>query len=201
MNASTQKRDWKAYYDAVANRPPRKTILTALDTFKKSGMAIDLGCGDGRDTVAILRHNWRVLAIDREADAINRLLSRPDLNSRQLTTQIISFEELELPKSVDLINASFCLPFCDPDTFPSLWNKIFNSLLDGGRFCGHLFGDRDSWANSELVNCFTRLQVKTLLKPYAIELLEEEEHPGKTPLGEDRDWHIFHIVARKNNEK
>ena len=197
MNTPTQKRDWKTYYDAVANRPPRKTTLTALAAFKKPGKAIDLGCGDGRDTVEILRQNWAVLAIDRELDAITRLLARPNLNTLQLTTQIVSFEELQLPESVNLINASFCLPFCSPEAFPSLWNKIFNSLVPGGIFCGHLFGDRDSWSGNELINTFTRSQVETLLKPYKIELLEEEEHPGKTPLGEDRDWHIFHIVARK----
>ena len=193
----TQKRDWKAYYDAVADRPPRKTILTALDAFKKPGMAIDLGCGDGRDTIAILERNWQVLAIDRESEAITRLLARFDFNPQQLTTQIVSFEQLQLPKQVNLINASFCLPFCSVDAFPSLWNQIYNSLVSGGRFCGHLFGDRDSWRDNQLINTFTLQQVETLLKPYAIELLEEESHPGKTPLGEDRDWHIFHIVARK----
>ncbi len=205
MNAPTLKRDWKAYYNAVAHRPPRKTVLTALAAFKEPGMGIDLGCGDGRDTVEILRQNWAVLAIDKEPEAIRRLrdsvtarlLARTYLNTQQLTTQIVSFEELQLPKQVNLINASFSLPFCPPEAFPNLWNQIFNSLVTGGRFCGHLFGERDSWCDSELVNCFTRLQVETLLKPYEIELLEEEEHPGKTPLGEDRYWHIFHIVARK----
>lgn len=197
MTKLTAKRDWQAYYDSVANRPPRKTILTALAAFNEPGIAIDLGCGDGRDTVAILQQNWQVLAIDKEARAIASLIARPNLNTRQLTTQIASFEELQLPKSVDLINASFCLPFCSPEAFPNLWNQIFNSLVAGGRFCGHLFGDRDSWSDNQLVNCFTRQQVETLLTPYTIELLEEEEHPGKTPLGEDRYWHIFHIVARK----
>ncbi len=193
----TQKRDWKAYYDAVANRSPRKTILTALATFDRSGIAVDLGCGDGRDTVEILRQNWAVLAVDKEPDAITRLLARQDLNTLQLTTKIVSFEQLQLPEAVDLINASFCLPFCNPEAFPNLWNKIFNSLASGGRFSGHLFGSRDSWSSNELINTFTRSQVKTLLQSYAIELLEEEEHPGKTPLGEDRHWHIFHIVAKK----
>ena len=197
MTKLTLKRDWKAYYDAVANRSPRKTILTALAAFKQPGVAIDLGCGDGRDTVEILRQNWAVLAIDKEPEAIQRLRAHPIVNRDRLATQIISFEQLQLPQPVDLINASFSLPFCSPDDFPYLWNQIYNSLVPGGRFCGHLFGDRDSWKNSKLINTFTLQQVETLLQPYAIELLEEEEHPGKTPLGEDRYWHIFHIVARK----
>ena len=191
------KRDWKAYYNAVANRPPRKTILTALAAFEKPGIAIDLGCGDGRDTVEILRQNWAVLAIDKEPDAIARLRARPLVNIDRLATYLVSFEKLQLPKPVDLINASFSLPFCSLEAFSSLWFQILNSLVTGGRFCGHLFGERDSWRDSGLINSFTRAQVENLLKPYTLELLEEEEHPGKTPLGEDRYWHIFHIVARK----
>ena len=197
MNTPTLKRDWKAYYDTVVDRPPRKTILTALSAFKQPGIALDLGCGDGRDTVAMLRQNWTVLALDKEPEAIARLLARSHINTQQLTTQIVSFEELQISPSVDLINASFSLPFCSLEAFPNLWYQITNALSTGGRFCGHLFGDRDSWCERGLVNCFTRLQVETLLKPYSLELLKEEEHLGKTPLGEDRYWHIFHIVAKK----
>lgn len=197
MTNLTIKRDWNAYYNAVANRPPRKTILTALSAFKNPGFAIDIGCGCGRDTVEILRQNWHVLAIDKEPEGINRLLAHPNLNKQQLTTQIAHFEELKLPPKVDLINASFSLPFCSKDVFPSLWNQIFNSLVIGGRFSGHLFGDRDSWCNNGLINCITKEQIENLLKFYEIELLEEEEHQGLTPLGEDRYWHIFHIVVRK----
>jgi hypothetical protein len=36
-----------------------------------------------------------------------------------------------------------------------------------------------------------------LLQPFEIEMLEEEDHPGKTAIGEEKHWHIFHIVARK----
>lgn len=190
------KRDWKTYYDAIENRPPRKTILTALASFKKPGVAIDLGCGTGRDTVEMLRQNWQVLAIDQEPKAITKLQTKFQSNPN-LTTKLVSFEDLKITQAVDLINASFSLPFCSPYSFPRLWNNIDESLVTGGRFCGHLFGDRDSWKDSGLINCQTRSQVETLLKPYKIELLEEEENLGKTPLGEDRYWHVFHIVAQK----
>ncbi|MGQ9869558.1 hypothetical protein [Leptodesmis sp.] len=45
-----------------------------------SRVAVDLGCGDGRDTVELLRRDWQVLAIDGEPQAIARLLERPDIN-------------------------------------------------------------------------------------------------------------------------
>lgn len=202
------QRRWPAYYQAVAGRPPRETLLTALDTFEQErppgnsrslvGDAVDLGCGDGRDTVELLRRNWRVLAIDGEPEAIFRLRQRSDVNRTYLEVRVQTFEALTLPPSVDLINASFCLPFCPPEHFVELWEEIVNALRTGGRFCGHLFGDRDSWATYGDICTHTREQVEALLSPFTIELLDEEEHPGKTALGEEKHWHLFNIVARKN---
>jgi SAM-dependent methyltransferase len=204
MNSSTSTQhphDWNNYYKAVEGRPPRETLLKALSSFDteptQARFAVDLGCGDGRDTVELLRRGWQVLAIDAEQKAFDRLLSRPDLPQDLLQTQQMRFEALTLPASVNLINASFCLPFCPIDRFPHLWQTIVSPLTVGGRFCGHLFGDRDSWVKYPDRSHHTRQQVETLLQPFDVEWLEEEEHPGVTALGEEKDWHIFHIVARK----
>lgn len=192
---------WTDYYDAVEGRPPRNTLLTALRHFasEPSGVdfAVDLGCGDGRDAVELLRQGWRVLAIDGEEKAIARLTQRPDIDSSRLETRVERFEELTLPPSVDLINASFCLQFCPPEVFPEFWQKIVTALRIGGRFCGQLIGNRDTWAEFSHMNHHTREQVDRLLQSFEVELLEEEDHPGKTALGVEKHWHIFHIVARK----
>jgi SAM-dependent methyltransferase len=196
-------RDWVAYYNAVEGRPPRDTLLAALAQFEAEPfegiprVAVDLGCGDGRDTVELLRRGWQVLGIDGEATAIARLLERSEANCERLQTQIARFESLTLPASVDLINASFCLPFCPPEHFPYLWNEIATSLRVGGRFCGQLFGDQDSWASDPLITYQTRAEIEQLLQPFAIEMLNEENHPGTTALGEEKHWHIFHIVVKK----
>ncbi|MBE9059828.1 trans-aconitate 2-methyltransferase [cf. Phormidesmis sp. LEGE 11477] len=207
---------WTDYYQAVADRPPRSTLIAALDAFAAalpsaevessvagskvtaaSGFAVDLGCGNGRDTVELLRRGWLVLGIDGEPEAITRLHQRTDLDHTRLTTQVQRFETLNLPTNIDLINASFCLPFCPLGDFPTLWHKLTMALRPGGRFCGHLFGDRDSWIAYPNRSHHTRSQVEQLLTPFDIELLDEEEHPGKTALGEEKHWHIYNIVARR----
>lgn len=195
------ERDWSAYYDAVVGRPPRDTLLAALERFEAenagAGLAVDLGCGDGRDTVELLKRGWRVLGIDGEQEAITRLLNRPGLVAERLETQVSRFETLVLPEAVDLVNASFSLPFCPPEHFPRLWETIVASLRSGGRLCGQLFGDRDSWAIYKSINYHTRNQLEALLQPFEVEMLQEEDHPGTTALGEEKHWHIFHLVARK----
>ena len=194
--------NWVTYYQAVAGRPPHQTFLKAMSIFDgeplldRPRFAVDLGCGDGRDTVELLRRGWRVLAIDSEQKAFDILLAR-SMQRDRLQTQLMCFETLTLPESIDLINASFCLPFCQPAHFPHLWETIVTSLNPGGYFCGQLFGDRDSWAVYPDRTHHTREQVEVLLEPFETEWLEEEEHPGLTAIGEEKYWHIFHIVARK----
>jgi SAM-dependent methyltransferase len=181
-------------------------LVFALDRFDAeltptdSHQAIDLGCGDGRDTVEILRRGWRVLAIDAEPAAIDRLVTRsyiPEVNLNHLDARIAYLEETSFPQQVDLINASFCLQFCSPDQFPEFWSRLVESLRSGGRFSGQLFGDRDSWIQQANICYHTRAEVEVLLHPFEVEFFEEEAHPGKTALGEEKFWHIFQIVARK----
>ena len=62
-------RDWPTYYRATDGRPPRPTLLRALDAFRREGrgpglLAADLGCGIGRDALVLLRAGWRVWALD-----------------------------------------------------------------------------------------------------------------------------------------
>src|SRR5579864_1965030 len=105
--ASERDSDWREYYERTEGRPPRRTLLAALDRFGADAgrrRAVDLGCGDGRDTIELLRRGWRVLAIDAEAAAVARLLARPDLPpGAALETRCARFEDTTWP-AVDLVN-------------------------------------------------------------------------------------------------
>jgi tellurite methyltransferase len=192
--------DWNEYYEKTSGRPPRSTLLAALAAFGDDGAArsaVDLGCGDGRDTVELLRRGWRVIAIDAEPQAIERLETRRDLPRRSALTALCTRFELTRWPKVDLVNASFTLPLCPPALFPALWARIERSLKPGGRFAGQLFGERDSWRGEPGIVTHDRAAVDGLLATFTIEMLEEEETDAVTPQGKAKHWHIFHIVARK----
>lgn len=199
--------DWSSYYEKTGNRPPRPTLLKALDAFAGEGMpaggrAVDLGCGSGRDTIEILRRGWPVLAVDAAPEAIEQLLARPDLpdgcepGGCEIETLVSRYEDMALP-ACNLVNAGFSLPLCPAAAFPAVWQKIVTALSSGGRFSGQLYGDRDSWVDRPGMTCHSRDQVTALLEPFDIEFLEEEEDDSDTPRGARKHWHIFHIVARK----
>ena len=181
---------------------PRKTLLYALARFDENGLrdpfAVDLGCGSGRDTIELLRRGWKVLAIDGEAEAIERLLASEELPSaaaERLSTQVSRFEDAAWP-DVDLVNSSFALPFCPPEAFPRLWQRIKSSVCGWAvqrptlRRSGRLVGRAGA-------DVHTRAQVEALLASFEVEWLEEVEEDGYTVVGEPKRWHLFHVVARR----
>jgi SAM-dependent methyltransferase len=196
--------EWAKYYTATEGRPPRPTLLLALELFAAEGVcgrAADLGCGDGRDAIELLRRGWSVSAIDAEPVALERLRARRDLPpTAKLEVHCSRFENADWGR-VTLVNSSFALPFCPPEAFPALWRKIDVSIMPGGRFAGQFCGPRDSWAGRGLdgrtLTILDEAAAHDLFAGYAIELFDEEQSDAVTPRGEAKHWHIFHVVARK----
>lgn len=202
MSTEDRGKDWAEYYAATADRPPRRTLLEALARFAPSTaprVAVDLGCGDGRDTIELLRRGWSVLATDAEPAAIERLQKRADLPAgARLSCLCQRFEDATWPPA-DLVNASFSLPLCPPDRFSELWQRIVASLKPGGRFSGQLYGDRDGWAGRPGMTHMSRAAAERLLADLRVELFEEEETDTLTPRGgKPKHWHIFHVVAQRS---
>jgi len=194
--------NWSDFYNAVEHRPPHDTLLRALARFdggpERQRFAIDLGCGSGRDTREMLRRGWQVLAIDREAEGLTRLMARvPAEQHDRLQTRAAAFEDLQTLPPCDFVNASFSLPFCTPAYFETLWAMIVAAIQPRGRFAGTFFGPHDGWANEPMMTFHTQAQVEGLLVPFKVEQLLEEDRDGSTALGNAKHWHTFQVVAFK----
>jgi SAM-dependent methyltransferase len=187
-------RHWNRYY-AAAGDDPRDTLIDGASRFDEPGLAVDLGCGNGRDTVELLRRGWRVIAIDGQSEAIELLRARTGDDPR-LETQVATYGEATWP-AADLVNASWSIPFCSPEDFADVWQRVVSSLDEGGRFCGQLFGDRDGWAPADDMTFLSRRQAKALFRDFELERFEEVEEDSHTATGDPKHWHVFHVVARK----
>jgi SAM-dependent methyltransferase len=192
MNGST----WTAYYESQGDRAPRDLLLSTLDAFGPGARdAIDLGCGTGIETVAILRRGWRVFAVDAEPVGIDRLLVRASPPERErLDAQVGSIEDVELP-SADLVWAGYSLFFVPPQRFATTWRGVRASVRPGGRFAGQLLGERDTWATGGDVNAHSRADAEAFFDGWTLERFDEEENDGDACSG-PKHWHLFHVVAR-----
>ena len=173
-------------------------MLGALARFEAPGFGVDLGCGQGRDTFAMLQARL-VRARDRRASPRRSSGSRARAGEPRLETQVASFAEAQWPEA-DLVNAGYALPFCPPAEFDGLWERLVASVRPGGRFSGQLFGDRDEWAGDDQLTFVSRDRGAALLEPFELERFDEEDEDGKTALGDAKHWHVFHVVARRAAE-
>jgi tellurite methyltransferase len=193
-----------AYFAATAGAAPRPTLLRALDALAAEGrvvetlLAVDLGCGTGRDTLPILRAGLGVTAIDRERRALDELRARAMAEGRAdgLVTRCADFTAIRLPRC-DLLNASFALPLCPPDRFGRVWTRLRTALLPGARLACQLYGPEDGWAGRAGITIHSRGEALSLLTGLEVERLDEELSDSVTPRGKAKRWHIWHVVARR----
>jgi trans-aconitate methyltransferase len=198
-----EERSWEEFHKWSKGRDPRPLFVETVAKFDaKSGdarrlQAVDLGCGDGTETFALLDAGWEVLAIDSVPTAIASIQSKvPDDLQLQLETGIAAFEDLELSEA-DLVYAGYSLPFCRPEHFDRLWATIVACIRPDGRFAGQLFGPRDSWADRPEMTFHSSQQVESMLAvSFDIEALEEIDEDGEAMSG-PKHWHVFDIMARR----
>lgn len=199
-----EQSSWNLHYNNIAKKAltPAATLSFALEQFSKEQVAagqktaIDLGFGNGIDSMALLANGWRLTAIDKEPTAgvhLKQSVSPDDATRLNIINK--PFEEVKLQPAM-LINATFSLPFCSPQHFPLLWKNILIALQPGGRFAGHFFGPEDSWYTREDMTFHTPALLQELFTGFSIEQLEETKREGKTISGAVKHWHVYHIVAQ-----
>ena len=129
MDSSKEK-----YYNLTKNTKPHLNVLKFLELNLPPQNAIDLGCGAGRDTIALLKNNWNVLSIDKEntEDIIKEQLTDKEQERFKFLNTL--FGNAILPKT-NLVIANFCLPFSKKEHFRAIWNKIDNAILKDRIFC------------------------------------------------------------------
>lgn len=195
---------WREYYKATETADVKNFLLRSALRSSSRRMprtAIDLGCGYGADSKALLKEGYEVYAIDAQPQAIKHLRKsiRPTWR-RRVHTKVARFEELRktnLPR-VSLINASYSLFFCAPSSFERLWESLCGSLDEGGIFVGHFIGPKDDWVGRRGITAVSRHRLtKTLLKDFRILRLKEEQNDEGTITGRAKHWHLFSVIARK----
>ncbi len=195
--------NWKQYYDKTKKEYPRNNVKFLIDSLNlKFTNAIDLGCGQGNDTVYLINNDFKVLGIDKEnvEDIIRARL--PEKKQESFTFEKQQLEDLKIPNT-DLIIANFSLSFCKKEYFKLMWQKIVESININGYFVGTIFGINDSWNKKYRdMSFFDKEDVKRLFNKFKIIRFEEIENDKPTALGEEKHWHFYNIIAQKeyNNE-
>ena len=192
--------DWSAFNRAARSRPPRELLRRTLGCLaiegRPPGVAVDLGCGAGADSLELLRRGWVVHAVDASADSLDLLKAAADPESSgRLHAHLQAYESFDVP-ACDLIWAGYSLPFCNPQAWPVFWPRAVQALRPGGRIAGDLFGTRHAFGSDGDVLLFTEADARALLAGLEVEAFDIED--GHRPSGgQITRWHAFGFAARK----
>ena len=191
---------WAAFYEHTAGREPRPLFAKGMAALQRvalaPGQAVEIGFGDGTETLTLLKAGWHVLAIDSAPEASERLRSwiPPSIEDR-LTVMSAPAESVQLPP-FDLLYAGYALPFLDPDSFPAFWAGVRGQLRPGGFIVVNFFGQHDSWLGREGMSFVDLDVVKELAKGLEVIAIDEEDVDGESFLG-PKHWHVFDLIARE----
>lgn len=184
--------NWKKYQSDTYENKVNSLLIEFLDKYKIN-TAIDLGCGCGNESVYLLKKDIKVVCIDsllNKSYILDRLGSDEVENVSFIES---SFEEVNLPKT-DALMAFFSIPFCPPDKFDLLWDKIYECIEKDGYFVGQLFGNRDAWRHRKDINTFSIKTAKKYLERYEVLKFEEVEYVSEN---HNKKWHFYNIIAKK----
>ena len=191
--------DWAAYYRSTIGREPRPLFAKGMAAVEAAGLApgqaIEIGFGDGRETLALLEAGWRVLAIDPAPAAAEVLQSQvPARVAGRLEIRSVPAEDADL-LPFDLLYAGYSLPFLGADAFDRFGRRPgpAASRRDPRR---QLLGPHDSWAGREGMRFIDVDEVRRLVDGLELLALDEEDKDGDSFLG-PKHWHVFDVIARQ----
>ena len=202
--ADRDEPDWAAYYRHTLGREPRPLFLNGMTAIRAAtmepGQAVEIGFGDGTETLALLAAGWSVVAVDPTPEAAEVLSSRvPALDADRLTILTASAASVDLPP-FDLLYAGYALSFLEPDALSRFWKGLRDRLRPGGLVVVNIFGVRDTWAGDAGMTFLDREAVERLLEGLEVLAIDEEDKDGDAFSGA-KHWHVFDVIARRPAER
>lgn len=190
---------WKQYFKRTNIGDPNNLVSSYFKSATYVNPAdikiLDLGAGNGSDSLYLLNKGYEIYAVDFQNESIERIKSNmaPEKN-KNIKLINSDFQHLDwnnLPK-FDVIIAINSISFIKNEDFYKLWHKISTQLKPNGIIIARLFGDKLDWPNMQNMTLLNKAQLNHLTENFKVIKIEEEFYT------EDRlKQHAFDLVLRK----
>ena len=129
------KNYWEEYYKKnVAPTVPSSFAEFCLPKFEKGNILLEIGCGNGRDSIFFAQNKINVIAIDQSGEEIKKLkkINIPNVDFR--AADMVYDKELYIPNSNDYVYSRFTLHAISEKEQLMVMKNVYESLKKGGLF-------------------------------------------------------------------
>ena len=131
-----QKEYWESKWKSKKGSNPNNFAKTAFPLMKNKGSEtlLDIGCGDGRDSIYFAKKGLKVTAIDFSENAIKQLQNKLKLGSIENIHPICQdISNLKFPKnSFDTIYSHLSLQYFNDKATTKIFNRLYPILKNNG---------------------------------------------------------------------
>jgi len=136
--------DWDYAYRGDVDQLLTDDQLLEYTNSLTPGMALDLGCGTGGNSVELARRGWSVVGVDIAVKAIEVARKETD-SSFGITYEVGDMTKWKGTHSFDLVLISYALPSAGPGRETAIANAADSMLPGGTLIIGEFDASSMSW--------------------------------------------------------
>lgn len=191
---------WNSFYSKqnIEIKNPSTFAIFMKDYISKNDKVLELGCGNGRDTLYLKDYCSEILAIDSSEETINNLLNLKLQNNNFKCLDVSSIEKIEYLPSI--VYSRFFLHSIDENSEKILFNWL-GKLPAETMFCLECRSDKDIELPKHFGNTHYRrgINLENLvfsLKNIGYDIIFFTESNGLA-LYKDEDPIVIRLISRK----
>lgn len=181
-----------AYYEQTVGLDMSEVMQPFVNMLPEDAEVLDLGCGSGRDSLALNEFGFYVTPMDGSSELCKLAEIYLDQEVLHLT-----FEEMDFEDVFDGIWACASFVHVEPKAMPGLLKKVFTSLkAEGVLYFSVYEGDRDGIFGGRYFKDYTKQEIRELLEAFSnIELVDIWRTEDVNREKEGRRW--LNVLVKK----
>lgn len=189
---------------------PSEELMEYLEEHELCGNTLDIGCGDGRDTLPLAEHGFNVTALDLSRVGIQKLMSIAQKRgiADRINAIVTDVRTWNYPKNhFDLVVSATCLDHLPEDDIPVMVENIISCMRDDGILFIEVYTTDDpgfsggapaSEFADQILHYFEPNELLRLFMPHVRILRYEEKCEWDYDHGEPHLHGIATLLAKKS---
>lgn len=184
------------YFESTVDLEVSSLLGRFTEEVKEGGSVLDLGCGSGRDSLALLEHGFDVTPLDGSEEMCRLAAAHTGLDVLHM-----NFSEIDFDEAFDGIWASASLLHVEEKDMPDIYHRLIKSLVPGGvLYVSYKHGDFKGIRNGRYFCDFTWTEFKKKLEQFPeLEIIDSWKSYDVRKERSSEKW--LNVLLRKKEEE